>query len=218
MWKTREVQAEQLSPEWFEARLAALTSSVVGKIMPGKRGKLPDNSEMMYKKAVEFMAQVDESKPIPAANAEWGHFWESYAADAYEKETGLELIETGLIKSEFSSLVAASPDRITANNNRVIEIKCPMTMHKHVSYIMKSPVSDIWSTSTEKCYYWQARHHMLCTGIKRCDWVSYHDQFEPRPIFIDTVEWDDVEMATMQEVCENFIRDMKQLCKQVIKK
>jgi putative phage-type endonuclease len=216
MWKTRELKFPQLSIEWKKARHGVLTGSIVGKIMPSKTGKLPDVSEMLCKKAAEHMAQKDESKPIPKANSEWGHEWEPFAANAYADETGLELYEPSLIQSDFEELVASSPDRITENGRRVIEIKCPMTMAKHLSYIEKSPATNMWSTSAEKCYYWQVRHHMLCTRIKRCDWVSYNNEFAPHPIFIDTVEWDEVEMATMQEVCENFVKKMKQLCKRTL--
>ncbi len=216
MWTHRELQAEQLSDEWFAARLAALTGSIVGDIMPGKSGKLPDWSKMIYKKAVEYMAGADESKPIPQANADWGHHWEPFATESYEKITHSEIIVPGLIRSEFSDLVASSPDGITELGFITLEVKCPMTMATHLSYIDKSPAEEIFSTQMEKRYYWQVRHHMLCTGATACDFVSYHHGFKPKTTHIVTVTRDQDEMDMMQDYCERFIKQMKTFSKKIL--
>ena len=218
MWKDREIKHPQGSDEWLESRLAKLTGSVVGQIMPGKTGKKPDWSKLKYQKAVELMANVDESEPISQYNADWGIEWEPFACEEYEKETGVKLIETGLIVSEFNDCVATSPDRIAADNSIVLEVKCPTTMKKHLQYIDKSPVLELLSVAIEKSYYWQVRHHMLCTGIEACDWATYHHAFEPKVISINRVEWDDKEMAMMQEYCNDFIKEVKLLAKQTLSK
>ena len=217
MWQNREIKFEQGSPEWLESRLAKLTGSIVGLIMPGKTGKKPDWSKLKYTKAVQEMAGVDESKPIPPANADWGHHWEPFACDSYSEEKSVELVESGLIISDFNSYVATSPDRIAADDSLVLEVKCPMTMEKHLQYIDKSPVLSISSVAIEKSYYWQVRHHMLCTGIKVCDWASYHHQFKTKVISIDRVEWGDKEMDMMQEYCNDFIKEMKLFAKSILK-
>jgi len=217
MWQNREIQFEQGSPEWLESRLAKLTGSIVGLIMPGKTGKKPDWSKLKYTKAVQEMAGVDESKPIRQENADWGHHWEPVACDEYTIQRKVDLVESGLIVSSFNDYVATSPDRIAADDSLVLEVKCPMTMEKHLQYIDKSPVLNISSVAIEKSYYWQVRHHMLCTGIKVCDWASYHHQFKPKVISIDRVEWDDKEMTMMQEYCNDFIKEMKLFAKSILK-
>lgn len=218
MWKNRELEADQLSDEWFAARLGALTGSIVGDIMPGKSGKLPSWDKMMYKKAVEYMAGVDESKPIPEANADWGKFWEPYARSSYNEQKGIEMEEPGLIRSDFNDLVATSPDGITELGFIVLEIKCPMTMAKHLEYMHKSPALNLSSVALEKRYYWQCRHHMLCTGATSCDFVTYHDSFEPKTTHIVTVERDQAEMDIMQEYCNDFIKEMKLFAKNILSK
>lgn len=217
MWKDRESQFPQGSEEWLVDRLAKLTSSIVGAIMPGKTGKKPDWSKLKYTKAVQLMAGVDESKPIPRANADWGHEWEPFACEAYTEEKGTELIESGLITSSFNEYVATSPDRIAADNSIVLEVKCPMTMEKHLQYIDKSPVLNLSSVALEKNYYWQVRHHMLCTDIRVCDWASFHHGFKPKVISIDRVEWDDKEMDMMKDYCNQFIKEMKLFAKEILK-
>ena len=69
MWKSREIKFEQGSEEWLESRLAKMTGSIVGGIMPGKTGKKPNWSKLKYTKAVQLMAGVDESKPIQIGRA-----------------------------------------------------------------------------------------------------------------------------------------------------
>ena len=218
MWKSREIKFDQGSDEWLESRLAKLTGSIVGAIMPGKTGKKPNWSKLKYTKAVQLMAGVDESKPIPAANAEWGHQWEPFACDAYTEETGVELLESGLIVSDFNEYVATSPDRIATDDSLVIEVKCPMTMEKHLQYIDVSPVLSLSSVALEKSYYWQVRHHMLCTGIKVCDWATYNHGFQPKPISINRIEWNQEEMDMMQEYCTDFIKEMKLFAKGILTK
>lgn len=218
MWTHRELKAEQLSDEWFEARLGALTGSIVGDIMPGKSGKLPNWDKMIYKKSVEFMAGVDESKPIPQANADWGHEWEPFARESYEDIQNIKMVEPGLIRSEFSDLVASSPDGMTELGFITLEIKCPMTMAKHLEYMHKSPALEISSVALEKRYYWQCRHHMLCTGATSCDFVTYHHGFKPKTTHIETVNRDQDEMDMMQDYCETFIKQMKIFTKEILSK
>ena len=59
MWKDREIKFEQGSEDWLESRLAKLTGSIAGSIMPGKTGKKPDWSKLKYTKAVQLMAGID---------------------------------------------------------------------------------------------------------------------------------------------------------------
>jgi hypothetical protein len=216
MWKDREIKFEQGTEEWLESRLAKLTGSIYGQIMPGKTGKVPDWSKLKYTKAVQLMAGVDESKPINQFNADWGHEWEPFACEAYTKKTGTELIETGLITSDFNEYIATSPDRVAKDNSVVLEVKCPTTMEKHLQYIDCSPVLKLSSIAIEKNYYWQIRHHMLCTGIKVGDWASFHHAFKPMPISINRVEWDQKEMDTMMELGDKFIKEMKVFAKEIL--
>ena len=89
-WQNREIKAEQLSDEWFEARMGCLTGSIVGDIMPNTRGGYSKAREMLlYKKAVEFMANKDESDPIPKRYSDWGHEYEDEAIRAVSEESGI---------------------------------------------------------------------------------------------------------------------------------
>ena len=218
MWKNREIKFDQGTEEWLESRLAKLTGSIYGLIMPGKTGKVPNWDKLKYTKAVQLMAGVDESKPINEFNANWGHEWEPFACEEYTKQTGVELIETGLIVSPFNEYIATSPDRVAKDNSLVLEVKCPVTMEKHLQYIDKSPVLNLHPVQIEKNYYWQVRHHMLCTGIKVCDWVSYHHAFKPKVISIDRIEWDQKEMDMMMDLGNKFVKEMKLFAKEILSK
>lgn len=217
-WRDREIVAAQLSDEWFEARFGCITGSVVGEIMPGTRGGKPTGRQkLVYRKAVEYMASVDESQPIPARYANWGHENEGPAMQAMSEASGYEFIQTGLIKSDFNDLVATSPDGMSVCH-KPAEVKAPYYMNQHIKFMLERPVINLKSSQQEKVYYWQVRHHMLVTGAEECIWATYHPYFEPKKLHYEIVERDENEMKLMKEVCEEFIHDMKEVCKKVLSK
>ena len=217
-WRDREIVAAQLSDEWFLARYGCITGSIVGEIMPGTRGGKPlGRQKLIYRKAVEYMASVDESQPIPAKYANWGHEHEGEAIQALSDATGFEFIETGLIKSDFNDLVATSPDSMSVCD-KAAEVKCPYYMNQHIKFMLERPVINLKSSQQEKIYYWQVRHHMLVTGAEACIWATYHPYFEPKPLHYEIVERDDNEMKLMKEICEEFVDDMKQVCREILSK
>ena len=225
-WRDREIVAAQLSDEWFQARFGCITGSVVGEIMPGTRGGQPlGRQKLIYRKAVEYMASVDESQPIPAKYANWGHEHEGEAIQALSEATGFEFIETGLIKSDFNDLVATSPDSMSVCQlighftvDKAVEVKCPYYMNQHIKFMLERPGINLKSSQQEKVYYWQARHHMLVTGAEECIWATYHPYFKPKPLHYEIVERDENEMKLMKEICEEFVDDMKQVCREILSK
>ena len=214
-WRNREVQAEQLTDEWFKARMGCLTGSVVGDIMPGARGGYTKAREtLLYKKVVEYLANVDESDPIPKRFSDWGHEYESEAIEQVEEIKDFHFVKAGLIKSDFSDLVATSVDAITEDGRMTTEVKCPYYMRSHLKHIKNNPAVN---EKADKNYYWQIRMHMLVTGAEWCTWSSYHPLFEPRKSFIVMIQRDDAEMNLLKSECLKFIKEMKELAKEVIK-
>lgn len=218
MWKSREVDTPQLSDEWFNARMGCLTGSIVGDIMPGARGGYTKAREtLLYKKAVEYLASVDESEPIPRKFSDWGHEYEDEAIKEIESIRDIHLVKAGLIKSDFSDLVATSVDALTEDGRLVAEVKCPYYMYSHVKQIKVNPVINLQSDAMYKKYYWQCRHHMLVTGADWCAWNSYHPMFEPRKSFIVLIQRDKEEMELLKSECLKFVKEMKELCKEILK-
>lgn len=215
-WYEREVKAEQLSDEWFEARMGCLTGSIVGDIMPNTRGGYSKAREMLlYRKAVEFMANKDESDPIPKRYSDWGHEYEDEAIRAVSEEAGIPFLSAGLIKSEFSDLVGSSVDSLTENGRVVAEVKCPYYMYSHLKHIHNTPASKLHSDSGYKKYYWQVRHHLLCVGAEEAIWASYYPFFEPKPLFTDIIIADKNELNLLKDECMKFVKDMKLICKRI---
>jgi hypothetical protein len=221
----RESIHEQGSAEWLSDRMGCITGSIVGEIMPGVRGGAPQSrKKLLYKKAVEYMAEVDESQPINRKYAEWGHEWESEACmevEQFLKENSYEDIkfrEVGLVRSDFNNLVASSLDRIDLTGNYALEVKCPYYMSSHLKHINEKPVINCKTSGIEKNYYWQPRHHMLCTGAEWCIWGSYHPYFEPQKLYIEIIKRDEEEMELLKNTCNEFIEDMKEICKNIYKK
>ncbi len=221
-WTDRESDFEQGTDEWLKDRMGKLTGSIVGEIMPGARGGKPvSRKKLLYKKAIEYMAGVDESKPIPKLYADWGHEYEAEACQAIQDELNgsmvedLEFQEVNLITSEFSPLVASSLDRFDINGKYAVEVKCPFYMSSHIKHMKENPVINCRSDA--KNYYWQVRHHMLCTGAEWCIWGSYHPHFEPKKLHIEIIKRDEDEMELLKTECLSFVDDMRSLCKDIMK-
>ena len=218
-WKNREVKFAQLEPEWFQARMGCLTGSIVGDIMKGARGGYAKAREtLLYKKAIEYMSGVDESEPIPQKFADWGHDHEPDAIDCINVDKGVDLKSVGLIKSDFNNLVASSVDGITEDGSLVAEAKCPFYMHSHIKQIYHKPAIKLYSDAMYKKYYWQVRHHMLCTGAKTCAWISYNPNFEPKPAYIEYVDADEKELGLLKDECMKFVTELKLLCTEILNK
>lgn len=221
----REIENEQGSDEWLDDRMGCMTGSIVGEIMPGKCGGVPaTRKKLLYKKAVEYLAGVDESQPIKRIYADWGHEWEAEACQAVEDyftdndelTEEVKFREVGLIKSEFSDLVASSLDRIDLTGKYALEVKAPYYMSSHIKHMTEKPIINLASSGMEKNYYWQPRHHMLVTGAEWCIWASYHPHFKPQKLYIEIIKRDEEEMKQLKEACESFVNDMKELCREII--
>jgi len=214
MWKERELEFEQLSDEWFAARMGKITGSIVGQIMPGVRGGKPTGyKNLLYKKAIEYLAGVDESDPIPERYANWGHEYEPEALEAVNDLKKWDFKKVGLINSDFNNLVASSPDAMSRGT--ALEIKCPFYMYSHIKMIDQEPAINLKSDTQSKSYYWQIRHHMLVTGAEWAVFASYHPNFKPKKLHITVIQRDEEEMQKMKDVCNSFIEDMREICRKI---
>ena len=221
----RELNFAQGSDAWLESRLGCLTGSIVGEIMPGSRGSVPaTRKKLLYKKACEYLFGIDKSRPIPRMYADWGHDHEAEACEAVENylhyisdeiTDDVQFREVGLIKSDFDDLVASSLDRLSECGKYALEVKCPYDPANHLQHIIERPA--VVMSSSYKNYYWQPRHHMLCTGAVACIWATYSPEAKTKPLHVEIIESDEDEMKLLRENCLSFVNDMKAIVKEVLK-
>ena len=154
-----EIQCEQRSEMWHEARLGRLTASSFAKMMSG-------TSTIGYK---DLVSQI-------AAEIATGEVEDSYQSD--DMLRGIELepeaaevygetIESGfIIPDEDDPLhkwIGCSIDRWIRPG--ILEIKCPK-LKTHWQYIQKGVLPSIYKA--------QVQGQLFITGAPYCDFMSYY--------------------------------------------
>ena len=157
---------EQLSEEWFKARLGKVTASRVKDVMAKtKSGPAATRTNYMMELLCQRLTGKREESFTSAA-MQRGTDLEPIARMTYELNTGNEVTEAEFIVHPEYSAMGASPDGFVGDDG-LIEIKCPNTA-KHLACIQ--------SDSYDKQYYPQMQFQMACTGRKWCDFVSCDDR------------------------------------------
>lgn len=184
-----ELDVEQGSIEWFEARLGIPTASRFKDILTGT-GKLSSSSEKYMN---ELLAEMIAGKPLETFKSEWmerGNELEQEAADMYSFLKEIDVQKAGFVVHK-DRLAGASPDRFISDDG-LLEIKCPAP-HTHVDYLLRNKI-DI-------AYVPQVQGQLWITGRKWCDWFSYHPDM---PSVCVRVERDEDYIAKLEEVIRAF--------------
>ncbi len=160
------IECEQLSEEWFEARRGIPTSSSFDKIVTSTGAPSKQKTKYMYRLAGEKISGRNEDMYQSKA-MERGVEVEEEARDFYQVCSGKELRQVGFCLSEEG--YGASPDCLVDDDGS-LEIKCPL-MSTQVEYLLdkKLPVA----------YFQQTQGHLLVTGRKWVDFLSYYPGLQP---------------------------------------
>ena len=162
---------DQRSDEWFSARLGKVTASGVADVMARtKSGPAASRENYMMQLLCERLTgRKDDGFTTPAMQR--GVDLEPLARSAYEVESGLMVVETGLCIHPKIPNFGASPDGLVGDDG-LLEIKCPNTK-AHVEFLRTGkPAGE---------YIWQMMAQMACTDRRWCDFVSFDDRM-PEPL------------------------------------
>lgn len=192
----RVLDVQQGTLEWFEARLACVTSSRIADVIAKrKRVKAGEPAEEMAKRYDYRMEKALEmlTGKVPAHYVSdymiQGLEKEPLARTEYEQATGVDVQLVGLVYHPTIKRGAASPDGLLGTDG-LIEIKCPMPT-THLQYV----IDDVVPEQYKPQMLWQ----MACTERKWCDFVSYHPDFpDPYHLFIKRFERDDALIAAYE--------------------
>jgi putative phage-type endonuclease len=199
---------EQRSQEWFDLRKGKITSSEIYKIMGDAKGK-----ELLTETAKSYLLEkVSESlggfsAPAVGAALEWGTDLEDTAREIYQAKTGNITTKCSFIA--VNDFYGGSPDAIVEPEG-VIEIKCPYGSANHFRYGLINSAADLKKAATG--YYYQCMSHMIVTGAKWCDFIS----FDPRVdadymMFVYRLERDEEEIANMRNKIDIAIEYMAEI-------
>lgn len=158
---------EQLTSEWFNARLGSVTASRISDVMAKtKSGYAASRQNYMAQLICERLTEMPTESHTNNA-MQRGIDLEGKARELYIlKSFDCDVQEVGFIPHQTIKNSGASPDGIV-NNDGLIEIKCPNTW-THLEFLKTS--------KPKNQYVLQMQWQMMCTGRKWCDFVSYDDR------------------------------------------
>lgn len=109
---------EQQSQSWFEYRAGKISGTRLGQVLSSRKNNL------IYEMANERIDGFVEPSDFITEDMQFGVDNESEAIDKYEVKSGLKFIRGGVMQSSEYDVSMASPDGITADFKKVIEVKC----------------------------------------------------------------------------------------------
>lgn len=172
---------EERRAEWLQARRGRFTASEFHRLIASRNKDELSKGAMTYalEKAVEIVANMDESDRYISLDMQWGIDREPEAVEAFTLHTGLTVDHTGDNQKlhTLGSDIACTPDGLIGTDAG-IEIKCPKSK-THFGYLHLEDASDLKDIAPE--YYWQIQGCLYITQRKHWHFVSYDPRFkEPR--------------------------------------
>lgn len=163
------VTLTQGTQEWLEWRNQGIGASDAPTIMGENPWKLPDQLRIEKKRAVregtqnEAMATGTALEPV---------------ARAYYCSTVGIVVEPACLQSLEHDWLRASVDGITADGQRVVEIKCGQSVYRKTAGSRRAP----------DYYYGQLQHILAITGLPVIDFLCF---FPPNPPLLIEVRRND---------------------------
>lgn len=192
-------KVEQGSPQWQTMKLGVISASnskyvVAGKTTEGRSGYL-----------AELVGQI-ATKEFPEVNArqmEWGKTHEAAARSAYEFATGYTVQTVPFVYKDALMRVGISPDGLTAEIPRGLELKCPFTSKVHIDFLANGKIKPDY----EK----QVQFSMWVTDAETWDFGSYDPRMRAKKEHHVTIERDPKFMTTLDDAVPQFIYEMDKM-------
>lgn len=190
---------DQLSPEWFAARLGKVTASrvsdVIGRTKSGYGAQRANYAAQLICERLTGAAAESFSN----AAMVWGTEKEPEARGMYEFATDLDVEEVGFITHPTIPMAGASPDGLVGADG-LVEFKCPNTW-THIETLTRQTVPAKYITQMQ----WQ----MATTNRAYCDFVSYDPRLPHQyRLFIKRVPRDDAMIAELEAEVRKFLAEI----------
>lgn len=196
------LEAEQRTPEWYEARLGRATSSdfknILGRTQAGKENAARRNYRAQL--VVERLTGRTPERFV-TKEMEWGTETEELARTEYMLRTGNDVEEISLVMHK-TLMAGASPDGKVKEGRRIggLEIKCFNTAN-HIEALRTGEMP--------KLHIPQVQGQMWLTGWRWVDFVSFDpDLPENAQFFLQRIYRDPAYI-------KNLIKEVRQFLKEV---
>lgn len=161
------INADQRTPEWFQARAGKLTGSRAADMLATiKSGEAAARRDYRMQLVCERLTGQPQEDGFVNAAMQRGIDLEPLAFAAYEALTGSMAVRTGFL-SHTTHPAGCSLDGHVDAFKGIVEIKCPKTA-THVKYLREGIVP--------KDYLPQITHNLWITGAEWCDFLSFDDR------------------------------------------
>ena len=200
---------EQLSPEWFAARLGKVTASRISDVVAKtKTGWGASRVNYMAELIAEILTGVKYEGYTNAA-MQYGIDTEPQARDAYAFYSDVEVEPVGFILHPTISESGASPDGLIGSDG-LVEIKCPNTS-THIETLLTGTI--------DKKYILQMQWQMVCTGRLWCDFCSFDVRMPVgMQVFISRVHCDPECIELLEKEVLEFLKERDQKLSQLRQK
>lgn len=190
---------EQLSPEWFAARLGKVTASRVSDVIAKtKSGYSASRANYMAQLVAERLTGQPQDSYTNAA-MQWGIEQEPLARSAYEFRTDATVTPAWFIEHPTIPMSGASPDGLIGDVG-LVEIKCPNTA-THIETLLGQSIPDKYAAQMQ----WQ----MACTGAKWCDFVSFDPRLPERMrLFVARAHRDEDRIQFLGQEIKTFLAEL----------
>jgi len=150
---------KQRSPEWFEETCGSIGGTRLGQVISGRKNRL------LFDIINERLNGYQDIDDFITEDMQFGIDNEPIAAKLYEEKAGIEWKEIGTMKSELAPNHHASPDRISTDETKVLEIKCTQNGAIHIQRFFDGPESTHMPQIIN--------YFAIDDKIKEVHWVSY---------------------------------------------
>lgn len=158
----------QKSPEWWDEKVGKVSGTRFGKLLSSRDNRLKASL------VAEIVRGVIIEDGFADAKMQFGTDQEPEARRLYSEVSGIDWQEIGIIYSDFSDIHQASPDGISPEQTRILEIKCTIDDEIHVERFLNGP---------EAGYKPQIINYFACSDqIQEVHWVSFCPSCEIRPL------------------------------------
>ena len=197
---------EQMSPEWFAARVGIPSASVFDKLITSKGALSTSRQKLIYKLAGERVLGEKEEGYTNGA-MQRGIELEPEARSLFELITDLEVKEVGLCYYDERKDRSCSPDGLVETKMTLmegLEIKCP-ELATHIEYLLGNKLPTK--------YFAQVQGSMYITGLEKWYFMSYYPGVKP---LIVEVMRDEMWIAKLDKALNDFVIELDETHKLLI--
>ena len=194
------MNADQRSPEWFQARAGRLTGSRAADMLSKiKTGESAARRDYRLQLVCERLTNQPQEDGFVNAAMQRGIDMEPFARAAYESKTGNVAVQTGFL-SHATHLAGCSLDGHVDHFAGIVELKCPKSA-THLRYLRDGVLP--------KEYVPQVTHNVWIAGAEYVDFLSYDDRFpSDLQVFYVRVMAKDLDLAGYEQSALAFLSEV----------